>query len=102
MTTPERRRNATPSPSVESEARKASKVARPQSEPARAAVPATRSQTLRGLCFLPPGFGTDGGDDGDAHGRDADGSAAVAARTHPSVAERLSNLRAVAASLEGR
>lgn len=60
------------------------------------------SPTLRGLCFLPHGFGTDGGDDGDAHGRDADGSAAVAARTHPSVAERLSNLRAVAASLEGR
>jgi heat shock protein HtpX len=56
------------------------------------------SPTLRGLCFLPHGFGTDG----DAHGRDADDGSVVAARTHPSVAERLSSLRAVTASLEGR
>lgn len=50
------------------------------------------ASTLGGLCFLPHGFGGD----------DADDPTRVAARTHPAVADRLANLRALSASLERR
>ncbi|RYJ14213.1 zn-dependent protease with chaperone function [Halogeometricum borinquense] len=49
------------------------------------------ASTLSGLCFLPYGFSTDAEDDE---------KATIATQTHPSVEDRLENLRTVTATLE--